>query len=82
MRERLRKNEAAKPSPVFSARTLRGRPLADTSPARVVREAFSSENPVLILPGKPLVFPNPFPRLRNLRFAGTREALTIAGEQD
>ena len=45
---------ARKPSGVFSARTPRGRPLADTSPARVVREASSSENPPLISAGKPV----------------------------
>ncbi len=35
---------ARKPTGIFSAWTLRGRPLADTSPARVVREAPPSEN--------------------------------------
>ena len=36
---------ARKPGRVFSALAHRGRPLADRSPARVVREAPSSENP-------------------------------------
>ena len=41
----LRILAARKPGRVFSALAHRGRPLADTSPARVVREAPSSENP-------------------------------------
>ena len=36
---------ARKPGRVFSALAHRGRPLADWSPARVVRDAPSSENP-------------------------------------
>ena len=41
----LRGLAARKPGRVFSALAHRGRPLADTSPARAVREAPSSENP-------------------------------------
>jgi hypothetical protein len=44
---------ARKPTGIFSALPLRGRPLADTSPARVVRKAASSENLPVIFADSP-----------------------------
>jgi hypothetical protein len=64
-------NEAAKRRPVFSALAFRDRPLAYTSTARVARKTPSSENPGAYFADRSPRFPNPFPRLPNLRFADT-----------
>jgi hypothetical protein len=46
------KKRGGKTKPVFFAPARRGRPLADTSPARVVRNAPSSKNPGAYFAGK------------------------------
>ena len=60
---------AQKPTGVFSALARRVRPLADTSPARVVRNAPSSKNPPLIFAQQPRQNPQEILRLQVLRTA-------------
>ena len=60
---------APKPTDVFSALARRARPLADTSPARVVRNAPSSENPPIILAQQPRQNPQEILRMHVLRTA-------------
>ena len=62
---------AREPTGIFSARTLRGRPLADSSRARVVRKAPSSENLPVIPAQQPRPNPKEIPCWRVLRTAGT-----------
>ena len=65
----LRILAAPKPTGIFSALARRDRPLADTSPARVVRNAPSSENPPLILARQPRQNPQEILRMHVLRTA-------------
>ena len=60
---------AQKPTGVFSALARRVRPLADTSPARVVRNAPSSKNPPLIFAQQPRQNPQEILRMQVLRTA-------------
>ena len=72
-RQRIRKNEAAKRRPVFSALPLRGRPLAYTSTARVARKAASSENPDAYFAGKAPRFSGSFAALATPAAGGQGE---------
>ncbi len=60
---------APKPTGIFSALARRDRPLADTSPARVVRNAPSSENLPVILAQQPRQNPQEILRMQVLRTA-------------
>jgi len=71
---------APKPTGIFSALARRDRPLADTSPARVVRNAPSSENLPVILAQQPRQNPQEILRMHVLRTADkARQGLTVAG---
>ena len=74
----LRILAAPKPTGIFSALARRDRPLADTSPARVVRNAPSPENPPVILALQPRQNPQEILRMQVLRTADkARYALLI-----
>ena len=76
----LRILAAPKPTGIFSALARRDRPLADTSPARVVRNAPSSENLPVILAQQPRQNPQEILRMHVLRTADkARQGLTVAG---
>jgi hypothetical protein len=68
---------AREPTRAFFVLPLRGRPLADTSPARVVRKAASSKNSRVIPAKQPRQSPKEILCLHNLRFA---DAATVEPE--